>query len=179
MTLFYSTVKKNHYSSTEGHPNYKSAEDLYAEMGINYDALIKQSAEYQNTCAARMSLALLKSGASFAGRIQIKTGKYKGKKIEPGAKRLADELNKIVGKVVPYKVTLSDNTPFYVERSKAEGALTGKRGIVYFHKIDGYGGGHIDVIDVKNKQSVCNSNCYFECEQVWFWPLAEAINKKP
>lgn len=68
-----------------------------------------------------MSLALLKSSASFTGRIQIKTGKCKVKKIEPGAKRLADETNKILGKVVPYKVTLSDNTPFYTERSKAEG----------------------------------------------------------
>lgn len=178
MTLLYSTLKKNYYSSNPGSSNYKGAKDLYAEMGIDFDALLKESAAYENTCAARMSLALLKSGASFTGRLPVKSGPHKGKKIETGAKLLADQLNKVIGKVVPYSEKLDEIKPFYVDRAKAVGALTGKKGIIYFDKIDSYGGGHIDLIEPADNISVCNSGCYFACAQVWFWPLADAVNKK-
>lgn len=40
---------------------YVSGADLYAEMGIDHDDLIRQNPAYVNTCAARVSLALLKS----------------------------------------------------------------------------------------------------------------------
>jgi len=39
-----------------------------------------------------MSLALIKSGVNFVGRLKIRDGLYKGKLVEPGAKLLADQL---------------------------------------------------------------------------------------
>ena len=63
-------------------------------MGYNYEALQQQNAGYVNTCATRMSLALIKSGVSFNGRLTIKSGDWKGKKIETGAKLLADQLSR-------------------------------------------------------------------------------------
>lgn len=42
-----------------------------------------------------MSLALIKSGVAFTGRLTIKTGPHKHKKIEIGTKLLADQLHKV------------------------------------------------------------------------------------
>lgn len=41
-----------------------------------------------------MSVALIKSGVRFNGRLTIKSGDWKGKKIETGAKLLADQLSR-------------------------------------------------------------------------------------
>ncbi|WP_425462485.1 T6SS effector amidase Tae4 family protein [Microbulbifer harenosus] len=46
-----------------------------------------------------------------------------------------------------------------------------KKGVVLFWKITGYGGGHIDLIDVSNAMAVCSSNCYFDSKEIWFWEL--------
>ena len=80
MKSTYFTLKSNYYSSNELQSNYVSGSDLYAELGINHEQLIKQNPAYINTCAARISLALLKSNVSFEGRLTIKSGKYAGKK---------------------------------------------------------------------------------------------------
>jgi len=74
--------------------NYVSGSDLYAEVGIDHEKLIKQNPAYINTCAARVSLALLKSNVPFEGRLPVKSGKFLGRKIEAGAKLLADQLKK-------------------------------------------------------------------------------------
>jgi len=72
---------------------------LYEELGYDDAALIRQNAGYQNTRATRLSLAIIKSGV-VNGRLKIKTGQYKGRTFEPGAKLLADQLAKphILGK---------------------------------------------------------------------------------
>ena len=88
----FSSLKRNHYSSDRMNPNFLSGEDVYKEIGYSIDDLIKQNPGYENTCAVRMSLALIKSGIHFAGRLRIKVGPHKGKMIEPGAKLLADQL---------------------------------------------------------------------------------------
>lgn len=54
-----------------------SAESVFTEMGLNYQGLMRENPAYENTCAVRMSLALLKSGVSFAGRMTIRNGPYK------------------------------------------------------------------------------------------------------
>jgi hypothetical protein len=90
----FATLKSNYYSSNELQSNYVSGSDLYAEMGIDHENLMKQNSAYINTCAARVSLALLKSNVSFVGRLSVKSGKFTGKKIEAGAKLLADQLKK-------------------------------------------------------------------------------------
>ena len=90
----FTTLKSNYYSSNELQSNYVNGTDLYSEIGIDHEMLIKQNPAYINTCAARVSLALLKSNVPFVGRLPVKSGKYVGKKIETGAKLLADQLMK-------------------------------------------------------------------------------------
>jgi Type VI secretion system (T6SS), amidase effector protein 4 len=109
-----------------------------------------------------MSLALIQAGVRFTGRLKIKNGPYKGRLIEPGAKLLADQLAQpqLLGK--PQRLV---NPP------QAGIALHKQKGIIFFWKIDGYAGGHIDLIEESNAALICNSHCYFACKEVWFWPL--------
>ena len=94
------TIKKHHYSSEPSNKNYKSASDVYKEIGYDLTDLMKINSGYANSCATRMSLALLKSGVTFSGRLPIKAGLFKNRKVETGAKLLADQLmlNNVFGK---------------------------------------------------------------------------------
>lgn len=157
----YQSLKSNYYSSNELQPNYKSGSDLYAEMGIDHDKLMNQNPAYINTCAARVSLALLKSGVSFVGRLPVKGGKFSGKKIETGAKLLADQL----------KNPSVFGMPEIYRPAEFLAKIRGRKGVVLFWKITGYGGGHIDLIDSTSASAVCNSNCYINSKEIWFWPL--------
>jgi hypothetical protein len=157
----YEELKKNYYSSNELTNNFVDGETLYSEIGYNQDALIQQNPAYVNTCATRLSLALLKAGVLFTGRLPIKAGEFKGSAIETGAKLLADQLMKphVFGRPKIYKPSeFIQNT-------------NGKKGVVFFWKITGYGGGHIDLIEVSNLIATCNSNCYFDSKEIWFWEL--------
>jgi hypothetical protein len=162
MKPLFQTLKKNHYSSEPSSSTYKSASDVYTEIGYNLnDLIVKQNVGYANTCATRMSLALLKSGVSFAGRLPIKSGTFKNRKVETGAKLLADQLllPSVFGK------------PQFLDPAKASLLLMDKKGVIFFWKITGYDGGHIDLIETNNKLQTCNSHCYFNCKEVWFWSL--------
>lgn len=153
----YQKLKSNHYSSEPSSSEYLSGSDLYTEIGYKIEDLIKQNPGYQNTCATRMSLALLKCDVSFVGRLSVKKGLYKHKKIETGAKLLADQLHK------EFK-----GTEIFTDTKKAQTALFNKKGVVFFNKITGYDGGHIDLIEPNNQ---CHSHSYFDCQEVWFWAL--------
>lgn len=157
----FATLKSNYYSSNELKDNYVSGADLYAEMGIDHEVLMKQNPAYVNTCAARVSLALLKSNVSFVGRLTIKSGEYTGKKIETGAKLLADQL----------KIPHIFGFPDLIDPTRAPQLLSGKKGAVLFWKIAGYDGGHIDLIEPIDSVQVCNSACYYSSKEIWFWPL--------
>jgi hypothetical protein len=158
----YLDLKKYHYSSDYAHANYASSEDLYAEIGHELDTLLKQDVGYGNTCATRMSLALIKAGVTFGGRLRVKAGKHKGRLIETGAKLLVDELMKpgVFGKPM-----------LFADSGKAALSLKGKQGVVFFWKIVGYDGGHIDLIESATTDLLCHSHCYFKCKEVWFWNL--------
>lgn len=157
----FAILKSNYYSSNELQNNYVSGADLYAEMGIDHEALIKQNPAYVNTCAARVSLALLKSNVPFTGRLTVRTGKFAAKKIETGAKLLADQLKRsdVFGMPEIYTPTS------FLQKIK------GRKGVVLFWKISGYGGGHIDLIDSSTANAVCSSGCYYQSKEIWFWPL--------
>lgn len=158
----FATLKSNYYSSNELLPNFLSGAELYAEMGLDHEALIKQNPAYINTCAARVSLALLKSNVSFVGRLTVKSGKYTGKKIETGAKLLADQLKSASVFGIPEIYTPAN----FLQKIK------GRKGVVLFWKITGYGGGHIDLIDSSTANAVCSSGCYYQSKEIWFWPLS-------
>lgn len=81
MRPLYAQLKMQHYSANESRPGYVPRETLFNEIGYDASALIKSNPGYMNTCAVRMSLALLKCNVSFSGRLPIKAGAYKGKKI--------------------------------------------------------------------------------------------------
>ena len=158
----YAKLKQHHYSSNELAAGFVDAEALFKEIGYDYKKLMEQDPAYANTCAVRMSLALIKSGVEFVGRLKIKDGTYKGKTFEPGAKLLADQLASpaVLGR------------PELIPPADAMTRLRGKKGIILFWKITGYGGGHIDLIEVSTTVHVCNSACYFSSKEIWFWPLA-------
>lgn len=158
----YAALKANQFSSNKYSPNFMGGEELYKLIGYDIEELRKQNPGYINTCAVRMSLALIKSGAQFSGRLKIKAGPYKGRMIEPGAKLLADQLAK------PQLL----RKPELLSPSNAVASLSGKQGIVLFWKITGYGGGHIDLIETSSTVQVCNSACYFSSKEIWFWPLS-------
>lgn len=158
----YAVLKSAHFSSDYAQASYLSGEALYAMLGYEQAALTRQSPAYLNTCAVRMSLALLSAQVPFWGRLVVKAGKYQGKQIEPGAKRLADQLCKPQAFGTPEVFTDPD---------KALDALKRQRGVVFFHRISGYDGGHIDLLEPSNAGAVCHSYCYFNCKEVWFWAL--------
>jgi len=157
----YEKLKKNYYSSNELAENFVDGEALYSEIGYSQEKLIQRNPAYVNTCATRVSLALLKSGVSFIGRIMVKDGEFKGKQIEAGAKLLADQLMRpqVFGMPKIYKPSE------FIKK------ISGKKGVVLFWKITGYGGGHIDLIEVSNAVAVCSSNCYIGSKEIWFWEL--------
>ena len=158
----YANLKANHYSSNKYSPSFLDSDELYASLGYSLEALRRQSPDYVNTCAVRMSLALIKSGVDFIGRMKIKEGPYKGKMIEPGAKLLADQLAR----------PTAFGRPDLIPPANAASRLSGKKGLILFWKITGYGGGHIDLIESSTTVQVCNSACYFSSKEIWFWSLS-------
>ncbi|WP_256744026.1 T6SS effector amidase Tae4 family protein, partial [Cronobacter sakazakii] len=146
-----------------GSADFVDARDVYAEIGYDYDDIIKVNQAFKNTCAVRMSLALLKCNVPFDGRFIIKAGAYKGRKIESGAKLLADQL---------YKSSAFGKAEIYTDRRSGGQALRNRRGVVFFNVVNGYGGGHIDLLEPEgNNAFTCHSMCLPDCKEIWFWEL--------
>jgi hypothetical protein len=140
---------------------FADGEAVYKELGYDIENLKKQDPGYENTCAVRMSAALLRSGVPITGRLRVKAGPLKGHHVEPGAKRLADQLSQegFLGR------------PQILKTSEALKKLEGQQGVVFFWKMSDYAGGHIDLVQVHNSSAVCSSACYFNAKEIWFWPL--------
>ena len=149
-------------------PSEFTHDQLFDELGWGD---IKNNKGYENTCAIRMSLCLIRSGVSVKGRLQIKQGQHKGKWIEPGQVRLSNTLATSGYFGPPRKFKLHD-------RDKE---LANKKGIVSFmripeYRIDGALSGHIDL--VKHGKFLyffdilqCVEQCYWDAEEFWFWPV--------
>lgn len=134
---------------------------LFREIG--WDDLIPNPS-YQDTCAIRVSLALIRSGITIPGRIAIKTGPHKGKMIEPGQAKLSAILSRpsMLGK--PQK--------FPGQTAILE--TSGRSGIVsFFRLIPGrYEGGHIDIVSPRlGGATACGSSCHWTSAETWFWAL--------
>lgn len=161
-TPSFTTLRSNHLSSDRTQTSrFADGESVYKSVGYDIEALKKQDAGYENTCAVRMSLALLRSGIGISGRLKVRAGPLKGRSIEPGAKLLADQLSSpnLLGR------------PQILRPSETLKALEGKQGVIFFWKMSGYGGGHIDLVQVHNSTAVCSSACYFNAKEIWFWAL--------
>lgn len=159
----YATLKANYSSSDPASDNYVSQADLFAQIG--WDEFVGNP-NYHNTCAIRVSLALVGAGYPLsAGSHRILAGPNKGKRIEVNMKTLANMLARPAWLGTPEKPAAPNPAS----------AIRGRQGIIAFHGIPGYaGGGHIDLIDNTAASLRCASACYFDSREVWFWPLPQA-----
>jgi hypothetical protein len=158
-------ILRMHFPDTDS----VSREELYQWIG--YPENITDP-NFYNTCAIRMSLALLGAGYPNPGRWPIKAGKFQGRNIETQQKRLSAWLTRHVGQ--PEK---------FGSGSDAERAIGNRRGIVSFFSL--YGGtdlqGHIAIVSrdrwgqylrCGNEIDGTATGCYWSSREVWFWPLA-------
>lgn len=148
------------------HGNFHSAttvkrEVLFAEIG--WKDLVSNNA-YKDTCAIRMSLALIKSGMRIPGRMPIKAGPHKGKMIEPGQAKLSAILARadFLGK------------PEVFDTVDAEPGIGSRSGIVSFFELEPavyIRSGHIDLVRPDKSLRACASSCFWNSKTVWFWAL--------
>jgi hypothetical protein len=139
--------------------------ELFEEIG--WDDLIKNSG-YDNTCAIRMSVALIKVGVPIRGRMAIKNGPFAGQKIEPGQANLSNMLSQKALFGAPEKF----------DKQSVQAGIENRRGVMSFFRIPGYlggRGGHIDIISPgAGGGMACGSGCYFNADEFWFWALGPA-----
>lgn len=132
---------------------------------IGWDDLLKNPS-YENTCAIRVSLALIRSQVTIpGGRIPIKSGAHKGKMIEPGQAKLSALLSRpsMFGKPEKYS-----GSKMFME-------IGSRSGIVSFFRLTPgvFEGGHIDIVSpMLGGISACGTSCYWTSAEAWFWPLA-------
>lgn len=160
----YAAVRR-HFPATDS----VSREELYQWIGHSENIA---DANFYNTCAVRMSLALLGAGYPNPGRYPIQAGKYKGRAIETQQVKLSAWLVRHVGK--PEEFTSGRD---------AEAGIADRHGIVSFFSIDGgtERQGHIAIVarDRWGQYLRCGNEidgmatgCYWQSREVWFWPLA-------
>ena len=124
---------------------------------------------FSNTCAIRLSLALLGAGYPNPGTWPVRAGKYKGRTIETRQRKLANWLVRELGQ--PDKFTSGQD---------AEDKIGTRRGIVSFFSIygDDNAQGHISIVakDRWGQYTRCGqeidgtaTGCYWSSKDVWFW----------
>lgn len=141
-------------------PKLLARSQLFAEIG---HAELAKNAAWTNTCAIRLSLALAKSGVTLPGRMVIRSGKLKGKRIEQNVVRLAGYLTDLYGKPEEW-----DNG------SDASAYIGIRRGIIAFYSLYGQstdGLNHIDLVSPAEGIDKCANTCYWGATKFQFWPL--------
>jgi Type VI secretion system (T6SS), amidase effector protein 4 len=134
---------------------------LFREIG--WDDVVNNPA-FENTCAIRVSLALIKSGIKVPGRMRIKTGPYKDELIEMGQANLSH--------ILARTSFLGKPEVFTTEASKT--GIGSRTGIVSLWQLYPglYAGGHIDIITPEwGGKEACGSGCHWKSREVWFWPM--------
>lgn len=119
----------------------------------------------QNTCATRLSMALLATGVHPApGNLTVQAGRFAGLRIETNQKALSNFLQRRLGPPEAYK-----------NGYEAWSKIKPRHGIVSFFHL--HGGdwdpqGHIDLVEPTNISDLqCLGSCYWSATEVWFWPL--------
>jgi hypothetical protein len=129
-----------------GHPEY--AQNMYMA----------------NTCAVRVSLALVAAGVPITpGHMTVKAGKYAGRRIEQGQMNLSKFLLRHLGE--PER---------FASGYDASVKIGQRRGIVsFFHLASAADAqGHIDLVEPATQWELkCAGACYWSAHEVWFWPL--------
>jgi hypothetical protein len=154
--LSYALLRKNYPT----HAQFDGAA-LYASIGHPAKG---KDLSWQNTCAIRVSLALLGAHIPVGpGYMTVQAGPHKGKRIESRQKVLSEFLRQRLGQPEVYK-----------DGYQAWSKIRPRRGIVSFMGIYGNGStqGHIDLIEPAEMDDLqCATSCYWSSAEVWFWPL--------
>lgn len=143
-------------------------EELYHWIGYRENI---GNPNFENTCAIRLSLALLGAGYPNPGAWVIKAGKYKGRAIETRQRKPSSWLVHQLGQPEKFKSGL-----------EAENKIGPRRGIVSFFNIygDNRAQGHIAIIpkDRWGRYIRCGNEidgtatgCYWSPKDVWFWDM--------
>lgn len=146
----------------DGDPGGIDAAALYTGIGHPEYA---HAFEMSNTCAVRVSLALLAAGIQpLPGHMTVQAGQFAGRRIEQSQKRLSDFLRQRLGQPEVYK-----------SGYEAWKRIRPRRGIVSFFHLGGGewdNQGHIDLVEPAEMDDLqCASACYWSSAEVWFWPL--------
>jgi Type VI secretion system (T6SS), amidase effector protein 4 len=143
--------------------NYPGSEVLRL---IGWDDLINNG-NYTNTCAIRVSIALVSAHMSIPGRMSIKKGSLKGSLIEPGQAKLSRMLARPHLLGAPEKFRTGNNS--------TQAAIGVRSGVLSFWRLHpewvSDSQGHIDIVSPQNGYLQCASDCYFGAAEIWFWPL--------
>lgn len=144
------------------YPKVGKREELYPLIGWTD---LTDNPVFLDTCAIRMSMALLGAGVTLPGACMVANdGTLKGKRIEPGQARLSGILKRIWG-----------NPEVFMDARSAQANIGPRSGVVSFFRIHGAelgGGGHIDLLwPAAGGYYQCARSCYFSAAEIWFWPL--------
>jgi hypothetical protein len=161
MKVPYATLRM-HFPDTDS----ITRDELYHWIGCPENI---HNPNFYNTCAIRLSLALLGAGYPNPGTWPIKAGKYKGRAIETRQRALSAWLARHVGK--PEK---------FQSGPEADQKIGARRGIVSFFSIYGDTNpqGHIAIVsrDRWGKYIRCGNEidgaatgCYWKSREIWFW----------
>lgn len=152
----YTLLRKNYPAPTE-----VLSKQLWGSIGHPEKA---SDPQWQNTCAIRLSLALLGAGMVIEpGFLEVKSGKFAKRMLAITVVGLSDYLTRQWG-----------------EPEKISGALAWERiynrmGVIRFVQLWGPFDpqGHIDLIGPteKNRVAECAGACFFHAVEVWFWEL--------
>lgn len=148
-------VLRKHHMGREVDPD-----QVYIAIGLPADMALDPT--WANTCAIRMSVALISTGIRIRpGSLTIKDGPFKGKMVQASQRRLSEFLIQELG--APEK---------YRSGPEAEKGIGARRGIVSFFRIAGRNQGHIDLVSIQDWPKIhCSVHCYWDAEEAWFWPL--------
>lgn len=148
-------------------PTREPRDTLYGNLG--WDGLIGDR-NYENTCAIRMSICLLRSGLSIpTGELKIWKGPLKGKHVKIHFDDLARHLTAVWG------------NPEVLSRPTEEVLESKGDGVIAFFGLPGGYRGHIDLFAVtktnrsflslrwSQTSSVCGTQCYFGSREALYW----------
>jgi hypothetical protein len=141
------------------YPKSEKREELFEQLGWG---AITNSAAYKDTCAIRMSVALVRAGMHLpTGTMRIQAGELKGERVETRQRWLSDILRRAWGE--PEK---------FDSEKGARDAIGTRTGVISFFRIAGGPGGHIDLINPGPYGfAECARSCFFASWEIWFWPL--------
>jgi hypothetical protein len=151
----YSVLQRNYPD-----PRNVPIEELFQWIG-HADKL--NDANWHNTCAIRVSLALLGAGMIIPGGfLHVKAGKFKDRTLEIGQEALAALLTREWGEPEKFPGAL------------ARESIGHRNGVARFIQLWGPFDpqGHIDLVDaITWNQLACQGTCYWDAVEVWFWEL--------